>query len=343
MIKRVNENLWFQQQQKLLLWVANTKEGRALLCIPEDFPRIVEIRKNAIKGLLGFKGAKKDRRAVLPVFFSDFRPRAKWANIIRYRWRAFQEMAQWYYMNEMAGKVVFAPVAPFKYAYVDSEFFPDPDVETDTVDGRVYDLANDLSWANLRIEPGSGSDDSLTTEDAPRFRTLAASPNWTDLFRFICLFNTGPTIGDDDTIDVADLSLFGVAKDDTSNNTPEMNAYSSAPASNTALVGGDFDSTGTTQFATSITFANFSTTAYNILTFNATGRDNVSKTGVSKFSVVEAKYDAGNTPPTWGSIVSLAFQFRFAETAGTTNDPRLRVSHSAVTAGGDNLLLMTVS
>jgi hypothetical protein len=69
----------------------------------------------------------------------------------------------------------------------------------------------------------------------------------------IFLFTTS-SLPDDATIDAAVLSVNGYQKSDGLSVTPDMNVYSSAPASNTALEAGDFDSLGSTAYATAVAY-----------------------------------------------------------------------------------------
>jgi len=99
-------------------------------------------------------------------------------------------------------------------------------------------------------------------------------------------------------ISAAVLSLYGRNKTDDLSITPNVDIYTSAPASNTALANGDFDSLGSTsQTGSPITYADFSISGYNAFTFNSTGRGNISKTGISKFGSRNANYDVANSAP----------------------------------------------
>ena len=86
--------------QPLLVPLANTNEGRDLLCIDSwqrlPYP-VVLIRKNMVQFYLG-RWDGRDH------FLSDVRVGAKWGNVIRYRWKhvneglkrmAFQQMMAW--------------------------------------------------------------------------------------------------------------------------------------------------------------------------------------------------------------------------------------------------------
>src|SRR3989338_2002925 len=83
---RVNEDLWFQDQQALLLQLANTDYGKDLLCIPKGYNNIFKFGKNHI-----FYSPRMENGVLK--YDWDFRVGAKWANVIRCRWEEFQGAA----------------------------------------------------------------------------------------------------------------------------------------------------------------------------------------------------------------------------------------------------------
>ena len=323
-VTRIKEDKWFQIQQKLLLWIANNKEGRALLCIKEDFPYIVKIRKNCIRGLIDFKKNK-------PQFFSEYRVGAKYANIIRYRWKAFQEMAQWYYMNEMAGRMIFSPVAATEYVYTHTTYFPDPDIESTTVDGRAHkDDSSD--WPTTRnAADGQTAADDIGVGGIPSGSGVEATLYRN--FRAFVLFNTAD-IGDTDTLDSATLSGFVRGGNPDTQSDP-VYAVTTSPASNTAITTADYDQVSGISRG-SVAFGSIDT--YHDISLTGTLTDYIDRAGVTKLGF-RGDYDFNNTTPT--AALNL-MSMNAAETAGTSQDPKLVVTHTAI-AGGDNLLLMGVS
>lgn len=336
-VRRINEDLWFKQQQKLLLWLVNTKEGRDLMCIEQNFPPILQITKNYIKGFIGFD--YKDRAQ----YISQARVGAKWANVIRYRWKEFQKAAQWYYINEVANRIIFNPVAqvPSRINYVVTTAFPDPDPETTTTDGAVTHEQANQTWATLVAGAGTTATPASGEIHAARFTAGTTSGLWTDLVRSIFLFDVSAGIPDTDAISDTTLDIDGgTAKDDPNGNTPNINVYSSAPATDTNVVAGDFDSLGSTEFATSLTYASWTINVYNTFTFNSTGRDNVSKTGITKLGLRNASYDVANSAPTWGSGSVTKMNCQSADAAGTADDPLLTVTHAAASTFIPKVIMM---
>lgn len=213
-----------------------------------------------------------------------------------------------------------------------STFYPDADPETNSVDGRVdhsQGTPGGVSWATLVAGVGTGAADAGGTAYAFYFHAGTTSPNFDEIRRSIFLFDT-QNIPDMDTIDSAILSLSGSSKDDALAATPDLNIYSSAPASNTAVVSGDYDSLGSTPFSTAITYANLSTTGFNDFALNADGLAQISKTGVSKFGARNANKDVANTAPAWTSNLDSGFIVYMAEeVAAGDQRPKLVVTHTA--------------
>lgn len=208
------------------------------------------------------------------------------------------------------------------------------DPGTTTIDGSVWQgySAAGVIWATIRTDAGNTKD----TTTADFILTYASTHNvtsdqWTNLVRAIFLFDTSD-IPDGDTIDAATLSIKGTSKADTFTTpmAPDVDIYTSTPNTNTTLLVGDYAQVqGTSQTGSPITYANWSTIAYNDFTFNATGRGNISKTGVSKFGTRNQNYDVANVTPTWEGGKVANIYGNFADTAGTDSDPKLVVVHTA--------------
>jgi hypothetical protein len=321
-IKRMNENQWFVLQQPLLLWMASSDYGRDLLCIEKDFPPIIEFSKRHIKGRLSEY-----------TYLSQFHVGAKWANVIRFRWDLFQEYAQYYY-DRITSVPVMYPVAPLPgLSYLTSTFYPDPHPETTTVDGLTFNYTGGggVSWATIygSAQGSGGAADNITSGNN-QISGAGTTDTWNNVQRSFELFDTS-ALGDTDTIDAATCSIFGnTTKSNTGANTPGINVYSSNPASNTVLVLNDHFTCGTTAYSTAIAYASWSTSAYNAYVFNATGLAAISKTGITKLSNYESTYDAANSPPAWVSGGDIIMSQKYADQTGTSEDPKLVVTHTAV-------------
>jgi hypothetical protein len=207
-------------------------------------------------------------------------------------------------------------------------FYPDPNVEVSSVDGEVVETT-DADWATMRAAAGDSANDSLASDNPVRIASAGGANTWSDLQRSIFLFDTS-SLPDDATIISATFSVYGLAKADTFAPAiaPDVNVYSSAPASNTALAAGDYDSLGTTAFCdTPITYAGFNTAGYNDFSLNASGLAAINTTGVSMFGLRNACYDAAGVAPTWSASHVASFTTYFADQALTDKDPKLVVTY----------------
>ncbi len=236
------------------------------------------------------------------------------------------------YSLETKGSVLANLFFPNKVYATESPFYPEPNPETSTVDGYIYREASGSSWANLRDGGGgfqySGESDSIGSPSR-----IDADGNWFRLMRGIFLFDTS-SLTSSAIISDAVLSLYGSSKVDNLNILPNIDIYTSTPASNTSLVGADFSQVGSiSQTGNPISFNNFTNSVYNNFTFNTTGKGNISKTGISKFGARNANYDVANVEPTW-SLNQLSYiNINFAETAGTSQDPKLVVTYTSPVPG----------
>tara|TARA_Y100000310_G_scaffold279366_1_gene298428 strand:- start:306 stop:3200 length:2895 start_codon:yes stop_codon:yes gene_type:complete len=198
------------------------------------------------------------------------------------------------------------------------------------VDGDIYYSGTNVSWDTIQgAATGSGVSDTGTLR--PAVRIESNSTGYDSLERsIICVDPSGlPDSGI--TIDYAKISLYESSSSNTwdATNTWTFNVYSAAPASTSSLAVGDYDSLGTTEYATGIAYTALSSGAYNDFVFNATGITAIDTTGVNKFGIRESIYDAPDTAPTHAASKDMQFKFYFADETGTTKDPYLWVEYTA--------------
>lgn len=223
-------------------------------------------------------------------------------------------------------EIVHAAVAKPKIGMTVTTVYPDPSPETTTVDGMAAEQT-DAVWATIRAAAGDTATDSAAAVSFAYHHYTGSQ--WGQINRGFSLFDTS-SIPDTDNIDSAILSYYVTTKDTT--NTDSVSVIDTNPASNTVLVAGDYDSlvTGTKQSDTDIALSSISTSAYNDWTLNATGRGNISKTGVSKFGA-RLTSDVDNSEPASPSSGWTGINVSQADQTGTTEDPKLAVTHSAST------------
>lgn len=204
--------------------------------------------------------------------------------------------------------------------------YPDAHPETDTVDGNVaYYYLTGVTWTNIHdAADGTDSYDELSTGTLTALISASSSGKWQQLNRSFFLFKTS-ALGSGVTVSAATFSSYQYNSGETGLGTITINLVASTPASNTALVTGDYDQLGTTSFGTK----SGTSSGYNDITLNASGLANISKTGISKFGC-SSEWDRSNTPPTWAASKTSKESCYFAEdtTANNGKDPKLVVTYS---------------
>lgn len=326
---------FFEKHQRKLLWLLNNR------FTGNWFKRVMRIDKDdvgyskEIEWILPHAYAVKGRKP--GELIAEFRTHPKYGKRI---YQTFKPL--WWLMHFwdwiLADK--FIPKLSFGFSTLTA--YPDANPETTTVDGEVrhvYTSGSGQNWSIIIAAAGSAVSDNTTTMAAIGITTDTVSNKWRILRRAIMLFDTS-SIPDTDTINSAILSIYVTSKSDAISITPNINIYSSTPASNTGLVASDFANVGSTPFATAIGYSSIATGAYNDFTLNSNGLANISKTGVSKFSTRNENYEVSNVAPTWaGSNLTSDIQASQADETGTTQDPKLVVTY---TAGVDVTVSATV-
>ncbi len=307
---------WFKLHQARLLWLANTEYGRDVLCINGKRSsigknKIVGIEPNAITWM-----------NELGQLSTEFRINNKFGRRIYYSYKAIWEAMHWFDM-----KIANPFIPAWNLGFDTLTAYPDADPETSTVDGATGRIIVDETWATFRSGVGNHSPADGATLDVANLNASTTSDQWKSMQRGVALFDTSPI--DTGEIKDATLSFFGSAKFNDFASAPDSTIVSASPASNTDLVDADYNiaNFGTTEFASRITYASWSTSAYNDFTLNASGEGNIDKSGISKFGA-RSDWDLDNSPPTWGSNDTAYMRAHSADAAGTSNDPKLVVNYA---------------
>lgn len=207
--------------------------------------------------------------------------------------------------------------------------YPDSDTESNSVDGSAIggDGSAAVTWTTLVNHVGTEAADS-TVQVRVTFIEHATTDRWVKLERAILVFNN-PAIGAD-TITAATLSVYGNSKGSAAGEMT-MNVYTSAVATPTAIVAGDFNSFGTVaQADTGITQSNFNLSGFNDFVLNATGRGNIPAAAVSNFGLRDSTFDVPDSAPTHqgGGSDARMVGWSADEDAAGDRRPKLAITHS---------------
>lgn len=322
------DRAFFKRHQRALLFIFNTKIGRWFFRIQEHEigKKFIEVHPNALVW-------KNDGKNVI-----EFRTANKYANRIKSSLGFLKVLLK---LSAALGVRSFAKfetaflLSPILLMGTSTDFFPNADAETTSVDGKATHTAGGLgsgvAWATLRAGTGTSSSDAVADELAARWVADNVSNQWRIQDRGFFLFDTS-ALTSGATISAATLSLYVhilTAPTDATASKRELRVVSSNPASNTGLTGTDYATIGSTEFG-HITYGSVSIDAYNDVSLNASGLSNISKTGISKFGTLSGA-DMDNSAPTWALFDVLAYQIKFAEASGTSTDPKLTVTYTTLT------------
>lgn len=330
---------WFARplNQAVALAYANTARGRRRLAIHDAVPTdrsVVAISPNSVTwlatqrlptmvGALLLVNAAQRRGGPLPVV-SDFRCNARFAFGIErvihndgLEGDILAAAARW-----RTRGLRFPGLTP-RFAWADTDTsYPDPNPESTSVDGLASHGA-DGTWTSIVNGAGDFGSDSGSNWSATLIQSASGANVWSNNRRAIVLFDTSG-MGTGASVASSVFSFVPYAQADPQGWAPTFRLVSSAPASNTAVVAGDYDSvTGTQHGTADLTYAGLTLDAYNAITLNATGEAAIDVEGVTKLGMREATYDIADTAPTWAASKLLYVHVRAADTSGTATDPKL--------------------
>lgn len=140
--------------------------------------------------------------------------------------------------------------------------------------------------------------------------------------RSFFLFDTS-AIPDTDEITAATLSVYAGASGADANSF-SWGLVGATPATDGTIVGGDYDDCGSTEMTARYTEASVTDSAYKDMTLDADGLANLDAAGWSQFCLRGSR-DLDNSAPTGRNYRV----WHFADSVGTTNDPKLTLEHAA--------------
>lgn len=208
--------------------------------------------------------------------------------------------------------------------------YPDAYPETDTVDGITIKTNPGVgyTWSDIHDLSGDSANPSIATDYAVFLRAYT-NTKWETCYRGIFLFKTS-SLSALATITDTTLSLNKAYSANQLGGAGRCCVVSSNPASNTNLTFADYSSLGTTDFC-NITYSTIgSSSGYIGLTLNASGISNINKTSISKFGLRDNWDRANSFTGTYNSSEYVGWGVNLADYAGTSQDPKLVVTYTAV-------------
>ena len=315
---------WFEKYQKTLLWLLNAPiikvwfrwVMRIRLCDCKLSYKINRIEPNNFS----YNGKRFGDKIEIT---TDFRCNEKFARRLYYAFKPLWHLAHFFDMiiaNKYCNKL--------NLGFDTLTVYPVPGT---TVDGYVRQTGTNLSWAT--IIGGAGADCGYNvTADWRCIDIVGGGSGFNQLTRSIYLFDTS-SLTSSAVISAAKLYLYAKGKADALGITPNINIYSSNPASNTALENGDFDSLGTTAFSTAISYDDWTYDTYEEFALNANGISAISKTGITKLGARNANYDVSGTTPGSTNAAASLLNSRYAASSGTDVDPKLVITYTLTATG----------
>jgi hypothetical protein len=208
-------------------------------------------------------------------------------------------------------------------------FNPNAHPEISSVDGFVWHrILAGITWAAMVIAAGNNNNSSWPMASVA-ISAAAAIDKWQSLDRIILLFDTSP-LPDDCTIISAVLATYCHAKSDGLSILPNMNVYSSLPASDVALVDADFTTLGAVPFCDiPVAYNNFVIGMWNSFVLNAAGIAAIEKAGITKLGLRNVNYDVDGVIPTWAALQLYSeIQIRTGDTLESEGKPTLTVTYT---------------
>lgn len=196
-----------------------------------------------------------------------------------------------------------------------------------TCDGRVSRGGVSESWSVIRTGAGTDAEYTASLQTFITISSTGTENQWYLLLRSIFTFDTS-ALGAGVSISDATFSLYGSSKADDLGALPNMNCYAASPANDNVLVAADYQQAGSVVLSAAIPYTAFNIFGYNNFVQNASGLNNINKTGVTRIGVRNANYDVANIEPSWAGSATSSFVGYFADYTGVTQDPKLIITYT---------------
>jgi hypothetical protein len=198
------------------------------------------------------------------------------------------------------------------------------------VDGYASSVTGGSSWHSAVSAIGVSAN-NLMTIDLIRATSDTVENQWSQVVRTFFSFDTSG-IPNDATIDSATLTLRGYDKKNEFSATWVLALYDAILNNPTLVAAGDFANAGVVLLSSTIAYAAWSTSGDNVLTLNAAGLANISKTGNTIMCVRDVTYDVAdeldpnNHDPAWTTYN--LYYMRWVGSGAESNKPFLTVNYT---------------
>ena len=309
---------------KEIFGLANTEAGKYLLGVGSK-EEIFKITPNSVHLI---KGLSKNKLIVQATFYGSNFVAETFCPILD-KIRIANEYERIKNKNEAFLHFSGLETKNYKYPqiFLTTDTF-NPAAGTNTpVDGDVWWNNTDSLWAGMQ---GATAGNYVQTTSTSMYvcylkASGAGSPYWSYLIRSFTLFDTSSLTASAE-ISSAVESLYLSSADNDPNMGQSVYLVTTTPANTNNLVNEDFDQVGSVSQANTPLISALSASAYNDWTLNATGRGNISKTGITKFGF-RISGDATNTEPSWpGGNLDNTVIANSADNA--SNKPKLVVTYT---------------
>lgn len=323
----LDERRWMEKYQYLLVKLANTDTGRALLCIDSWQQRphpVIRITKNMVQFHLGYQHGHR-------YTLSDIRVGAKWGNVVRYRWREVAKAIDRMLLLDMRErwKPLILPTGevllPIGGA-TSTTFYPEPHPESTTCDGHLgKDTGSGGAWSSVHWSDVAVSDLTDDTSEFLKCNMNAKPPSqWYDMRHSFVLFDASG-VADDQVKSSATYEFVatGVFED---NNSIEVALGTCNPESNDELIDADYNKLTNTRQASdkALSTITHDSSTYTQFTVTGTGLSAIDiGSGITKICVALVPWLDDSEP----TNAEYQINWYSADQSGDTTDPKLVLIH----------------
>lgn len=223
-------------------------------------------------------------------------------------------------------------IIPGKVGNTTLTAYPEAGTGTAPIDGYQRRSGVDEIFSTIVAGSGDSHEDTVNgqigppDDSCPNIATNGTTDHFQEVRRCGHGFDTS-SIGSDN-IDSATISLY-VHTTYADLDNDDINVVDFTPADGSDFANSDFGNYGSTDYATGIAVNSLSTSDYNDWTLNTSGKNEINTSGDTFYGFRFQDDIDGSFDGTWVNWVGMSLLASFADAAGTSEDPKLVVEHSA--------------